>query len=172
MAVTVAWGGTSLQVGLVLLIELVPAVSVAVGLVHAVVLTPRASTPAAQDGISGRHSSECTTLVAIPALLTSPEEIEALLRQLEQHYLSTLDDNLLFALLTDFADAPHEDMPDDEALLAQAARRHPPAERETRRRAQQTPSISCTASANGIRAKGCGWGGSASEANWWNSAIG
>ena len=69
-----------------------------------------------QDGIP----RECTTLVAIPALLTSPEEIEALLRQLEQHYLSTLDDNLLFALLTDFADAPHEDMPGDEALLAQA----------------------------------------------------
>ena len=69
-----------------------------------------------QDGIP----RECTTLVAIPALLTSAEEIEALLRQLEQHYLSTLDDNLLFALLTDFADAPHEHMPGDEALLAQA----------------------------------------------------
>jgi hypothetical protein len=31
-----------------------------------------------------------------PALLTNAER-SALLRQLEQHYLSTLDDNLLFA---------------------------------------------------------------------------
>jgi cyclic beta-1,2-glucan synthetase len=120
-AVTAAWGGTSLQVDLVLLIGLVPAVTVAVGLIHSAV--PRLVPPQLllkmefQDGIP----RECTTLVAIPALLTSAEEIEALLRQLEQHYLSTLDHNLLFALLTDFTDAPHEHMPGDEALLAQAS---------------------------------------------------
>ncbi len=119
-AVTAAWGGTSLQLGSVLLIGLVPAATVAVGLVHSVV--PRLVPPHLllkmefQDGIP----RECTTLVAIPALLTSAEETEALLRQLEQHYLSTLDDNLLFALLTDLADAPIEHMPGDEALLHQA----------------------------------------------------
>ena len=119
-AVTTAWGGTSLQLGLVLLIGLVPAVTMAVGIVHSIV--PRLVPPRLllkmefQDGIP----RECTTLVAIPALLTGAEEIEALLRQLEQHYLSTLDDNLLFALLTDFADAPHEHIPGDEALVAQA----------------------------------------------------
>ena len=116
---TFTLGGTVLQAGVLLLIGLVPAISVAVGLVHAVV--PRLVPPHRllkmefQDGIP----RECTTLVAIPALLTNAEEIRGLLRQLEQHYLSTLDDNLLFALLTDFVDAPSEHMPDDEALLAQ-----------------------------------------------------
>ncbi len=120
VAVTVAWGGNILQADLVTLIGLVPAVTVAVGLVHSVVprLVPPHLLPKMefQDGIP----LECTTLVAIPALLTSAEEIEALLRQLEQHYLSTLDDNLLYALLTDLADAPQEQMPEDGALLALA----------------------------------------------------
>jgi cyclic beta-1,2-glucan synthetase len=120
VTLTVAWGGNLLQAGVVILFGLVPAVTVAVGLVHSVVprLVPPHLMPKMefQDGIP----LECTTLVAIPALLTSAEEIKALLRQLEQHYLSTLDDNLLFALLTDLADAPQEYMPEDEALLALA----------------------------------------------------
>ncbi|MCX6071732.1 MAG: hypothetical protein NTU91_12900 [Chloroflexi bacterium] len=68
---TLALGGTTLQVVVVLLVGLVPAITVAVGLVHAVV--PRLVPPHRllkmefQDGIP----SECTTLVAIPALLTS-----------------------------------------------------------------------------------------------------
>ena len=119
-AVTVAWGGANLQLGLVLPMGIVPAATVAVGLVHAAIprLVPTHLLPKMefQDGIP----RECTTLVATPALLLNAEEIRALLRQLEQHYLSTLDDNLLFALLTDFADAPQEHMPGDEALLAQA----------------------------------------------------
>ncbi len=119
-AVTIAWGGSLAQIALVLLLGVVPAAGVAVGLVHSVVprLVPPHLLPKMefQDGIP----HECTTLVAIPALLTSAEEIRALLRQLEQHYLSTLDENLLFALLTDFADAPQEHMPGDEALLALA----------------------------------------------------
>ena len=119
-SLTFGLGGTTLQAGALLAIGLVPAVGVAVGLVHTVV--PRLVPPHRllkmefQDGIPG----ECATLVAIPALLTSSEEIQGLLRQLEQHYLSTLDDNLLFALLTDFADAPAEHMPGDDDLLAQA----------------------------------------------------
>ena len=120
-ALTSAWGGSSLQAALALLICVLPAISVAVSLVHSVVprLVPPHLLPKMefQDGIP----RECTTLVAIPALLTSAEEIRALLRQLEQHYLSTLDENLLFALLTDFADAPQEHMPGDEALLTQAS---------------------------------------------------
>jgi cyclic beta-1,2-glucan synthetase len=113
-------GGTPLQEVVVLAIGLVPAMTVAVGLVHSAVprLVPPHRLPKMefQDGIP----DECRTLVAIPALLTSDEETRGLLRQLELHYLSTLDDNLLFALLTDFGDAPNEHMPGDEALLALA----------------------------------------------------
>ena len=37
-----------------------------------------------------------------------------LLERLEIHYLANPDPNLRFALLTDFTDAPHETMPQDE----------------------------------------------------------
>lgn len=59
----------------------------------------------------------CRTLVVIPALLGSAREVKFLLRQLELHYLGNADRHLQFALLTDFADAPQERMPEDEALL-------------------------------------------------------
>jgi len=60
------------------------------------------------------------TVVAIPSMLTSQDEVNQLLGQLERHYLGNSDPNLSFALLTDFADAPHAQMPDDRALLEQA----------------------------------------------------
>ncbi len=119
-ALVLAGGGTLLQVVVAVLIALVPAATVAVSLVHSIIsrLVPPRLLPKMefQEGIP----SECSTLVAIPALLTSPEDIRALLRQLEQHYLSTVDENLHFALLTDFSDAPRENMPGDDALLTQA----------------------------------------------------
>ncbi len=115
---TVAWGGSLPLAALAVLISGVPAVSVAVGLVHSIV--PKLVSPRVlpkmdfEDGVP----RECTTLVTIPALLTSSTQIRSLLGQLEQHYLSTDDEQILFALLTDFGDAPHEQMPGDEALLA------------------------------------------------------
>jgi cyclic beta-1,2-glucan synthetase len=57
------------------------------------------------------------TMAVVPTLLTSEESIRELLEKLEVHYLANLDENLYFALLGDFADAPDEEMPDDAALL-------------------------------------------------------
>jgi len=115
-----ASGGVWLQVGAASLLAFVPAMTISVSLVHSAVprLVPPRLLPKMefQEGIP----RECSALVAIPALLTSSEEVDALLRQLEQHFLSTLDANLHFALLTDFGDAPQERMPGDEALLARA----------------------------------------------------
>ena len=45
-----------------------------------------------------------------------------LCERIEVHYLANRDDNIYFGLLTDFADAPSEEMPDDEALLELATR--------------------------------------------------
>jgi len=57
------------------------------------------------------------TMVVIPALLGSEDDITALVSRLEVHYLSDADDNLSFALLTDWKDADQERMPDDAHLL-------------------------------------------------------
>ena len=57
------------------------------------------------------------TFVVIPTLFTSEATVRELLEKLEVHYLANQDEQLSFALLGDFADAPSEEMPDDEALL-------------------------------------------------------
>ena len=60
------------------------------------------------------------TLVVIPALITSREEIDSLVHQLELHYLRNPEPGLLFALLTDFRDADTETLPEDEDLVQHA----------------------------------------------------
>ena len=66
-----------------------------------------------QDGIP----SEYRTMVVVPTLLTDAAEIDSLLQQIELHYLRNADAALFFALLTDYADAPNQQMPEDEDLI-------------------------------------------------------
>ena len=63
------------------------------------------------------------TLVVVPTLLTSIEGIDELVEALEVRFLANRDENLRFGLLTDFADAAAETMPDDAALLEHARQR-------------------------------------------------
>ena len=66
-----------------------------------------------QEGIP----ASCRTVIVVPSLLSNPGTVRSLLSQIEQHYLRNVDENLSFALLTDFVDAPQQTMPDDEPLL-------------------------------------------------------
>lgn len=61
------------------------------------------------------------TMVVVPTLLESAEELNHLLQELELYYLSNPDPQLTYALLTDFGDAPTQRMPGDEQLLALAS---------------------------------------------------
>ena len=69
-------------------------------------------------GIPAEHR----TLVAVPALLTSERTVRDLVEQLELRYLANQDDNLWFALLSDFPDADQEILPGDRRLLELARR--------------------------------------------------
>ena len=60
------------------------------------------------------------TMVVVPTLLGSMQDIDGLLEALEIRYLGNRDPNLFFALLTDFRDAPERTLPEDDALLAHA----------------------------------------------------
>ncbi len=60
------------------------------------------------------------TMVVVPSLLESSGELSHLWQELELCYLSNSDPQLTYALLTDFGDAPAQDMPQDEQLLALA----------------------------------------------------
>lgn len=68
-------------------------------------------------------SSSSRTLVVVPTLFNSTSELDQLLESMEVRYLANKQDNLHFALLTDFRDAPDEELPGDKDLLSYAAKR-------------------------------------------------
>ncbi|WP_288092177.1 glucoamylase family protein [Thiomonas sp.] len=66
---------------------------------------------------------EVRTLVVIPAMLSSAQDVDALADALEVRFLANRDPHLHFALLTDFVDAQSEVLETDAALLQQATER-------------------------------------------------
>ena len=60
---------------------------------------------------------DCRTLVVVPMMLTTPEAIQNELTRLEIRHLGNRDSNLRFSLLSDFADAPRQGMPEDAEYL-------------------------------------------------------
>ena len=116
----IAVGGAWWQVTIALLLSIVPALTVAVSLVNWAVtqFLPPHTLPKLEfeEGVP----ASARTLVVIPALLSRPQDVDDLCRQLEMHYLRNTDPNgtVRFALLTDFSDADAETMPEDAELLA------------------------------------------------------
>jgi cyclic beta-1,2-glucan synthetase len=112
-----ALGGGPALITALLLLALVPLAGVSVSLVNflsALTLPPR-TLPRLEcrQGVP----ADCPTFVVVPSLLTSAASAARLVERLEIHYLSNPDEHLYFALLTDFADAPAETMPDDTAWV-------------------------------------------------------
>ncbi len=64
--------------------------------------------------------ADLRTLVAVPALLTTIDEVEHLVERLEVHYLANNNGELYFALVTDWADSDSEREPGDDVLVAAA----------------------------------------------------
>jgi len=60
---------------------------------------------------------ESRTLVVVPTMLISTQNIEDLIEALEVRFLANRDKNLHFGLLTDFRDTHEETIPEDEPLL-------------------------------------------------------
>ena len=64
--------------------------------------------------------SDARSIVVVPTLIYSRENVASLCEALEVRYLANRDNNLRFCLLTDFADAPKEVMLGDAELVEQA----------------------------------------------------
>ncbi|HWW92982.1 MAG TPA: carbohydrate-binding protein, partial [Vicinamibacteria bacterium] len=60
------------------------------------------------------------TIVVVPTLLTSVPTVTGLIEHIEVLALGNLDPRIHFALLSDFADAPAREMPEDEMILSAA----------------------------------------------------
>ena len=63
---------------------------------------------------------DARTMVVVPSMLFTNDNVATLCEALEVRYLANRDPALRFCLLTDFADAPNETMPEDAELLALA----------------------------------------------------
>lgn len=61
--------------------------------------------------------TDCKTLVVIPMMLNTPDEIQEQLHLLEIRYLANSDPSIYFGLFSDFLDAPQKEMPNDASLL-------------------------------------------------------
>jgi cyclic beta-1,2-glucan synthetase len=66
--------------------------------------------------------ADMRTMVAVPVLLTGEASMAAQIERLEVHYLANADDNLHFALLSDWTDSDEEVSPADRQLVAAAAK--------------------------------------------------
>ena len=99
------------------LLALIPITTVAIATINSIVTRslPPSSIPKMdfRDGVP----AECRTLLVVPAIVNRGEDVAALLERMEIHWLSGID-SAHVALLTDFADAPAESMPQDGELLA------------------------------------------------------
>lgn len=83
-------------------------------------ITPR---PLPRLDYSQGIPADARTMVVIPSMLSSEQDLDELVEALEVRFLANRDPNLHFALLTDFTDAISETRPEDEALLQTAQQR-------------------------------------------------
>jgi len=108
--------------GLVLLglLALVPASDLAMALINRTVMAVLVPRPLPRMSLNSGIPKELRTIVVVPTLLTSPQGIDEQVERLEVHYLANSDDDLRFALLSDWRDAQSESLPGDDELLAAA----------------------------------------------------
>jgi cellobiose phosphorylase len=121
-SIAYADGVVGWRLALVVLLVVIASSQLAVALVNwlaTLLVTPRALPR--MDFSSGIPASS-RALVVIPTMITSTGNIDELVEALEVRFLANRDANLRFGLLTDFADAAAESMPEDGPLLAHAAR--------------------------------------------------
>ncbi len=116
------WAGVGLPIVILLgILALVPASDIAVALVHRLVTILVPPRLLCKLDLARGVPAEMRTMVVVPWLLTSHQGIEESIERLEVHYLANPEGHLHFALLTDWKDAPREQVPGDQELLSELA---------------------------------------------------
>ena len=102
------------------MLAIIPATDAAVAIVNRAVTTliGPAIIPALElrDGVP----PSLRTMVVMPTLLTTRDEIDEQIERLEVHYLASSDGELYFAILSDWTDSATETAPGDDDLLGAA----------------------------------------------------
>ena len=104
-----------------MVLAVVPMTTAAVAVVNALVTRNLPPTLLPKLELRDGVPDDCRTLVAVPILLTTADDIDSLVEALEIRFLGNAGANLQFALLTDLPDAIEEARPGDDELLERAA---------------------------------------------------
>jgi cyclic beta-1,2-glucan glucanotransferase len=100
---------------------ILPAMQVAADMVNQTITAIYEPEPLPKLDFSKGIPAESATLVVVPSLLLSKDQVHDLIENLEVRYLANRDPNLHFALLTDLPDSPTKPLErDDHPLLALA----------------------------------------------------
>ncbi len=111
-----AWAGI-----LVAILALAPASDLAIALVNRFVTYVLGPGTLPRLDLDTGVPTELRTLVVVPMLLTGVAEVEAQVGRLEVHYLGNREGDLRFALLSDWLDAPTEEVAGDDDVFSAAA---------------------------------------------------
>jgi cyclic beta-1,2-glucan synthetase len=113
-------GGNPWQAALAVLLGVIPASTIAIGMINWVVSHLISPQVLPKLDFSAGIPESSASLVVVPVLLTNEKDIHSLISQLELHYLRNPDPQLSFALLSDFSDSPQPHLPEDAPLLEAA----------------------------------------------------
>ena len=102
------------------MLALIPASDLAIALVNREVTEFLGPRPLPRLALRDGVPADLRTLIAVPTLLIDTAQIAEQIERLEVHYLANSDGELYFALLSDWKDAPQENMPGDDDVLAAA----------------------------------------------------
>ena len=111
-------GATPGELALIAVLALLPVSELVISLLHLVLTSAIPPRPLPKLRLRGGVPADLRTIVTVPAILNSVTRADELVADLEVRYLGNRDDNLHFALLTDFADAGAATLPTDDELLA------------------------------------------------------
>jgi len=107
--------------GLLGVLGMVPAIDMAVAVVNRAVTRGFGAMPLPALELRSGVPAHLRTLVAVPTLLTTTAAIEEQIGLLEVHHLASPERELHFALVSDWLDAPTQNVDGDESLLETAA---------------------------------------------------
>jgi cyclic beta-1,2-glucan synthetase len=110
-------GASWRMVAVVAILTLLPVSELALSFLNTILTTILPPRPLPKLSLRGGIPDELRTVVVVPTILSSVDRVRELTDALEVRSLANHEENLSFALLGDFSDAPAETQPGDAAIV-------------------------------------------------------
>jgi cellobiose phosphorylase len=105
---------------LLLLLLAIPSLEWAISAAHWMIERVKKPIPLLRFNFSKGVPKDAATMVVIPVIWSSREEVEEITDRLELHYLANRDENIHFAILGDYADSENETIDTDDVVFKAA----------------------------------------------------